>query len=651
MRRDKIILRIISLAALGLALSACLTLGSLDDLTIVESEPQINETELTEALSDLGTLLSAYPFRRPYPLDEPVIVGIEPIPNNSGEEGLPPDFSTVLTTIVSTVGQPIVAKPPISYREREAAFGRDTQTGPEPDLTLRGSVTGGEKVSIIESGTDVDAVLGTGRKSIDAGGSKGRDEEVWALALDLHLVTRDGVVAEAVSYRINVERRGRTASYGVFFKGSGVGFRARRLVAQSKSQALRIAAQQCVIVLLGRYFQVPYWRIVPDAEPDQDVIDTYRRTLEDGHAPEDFRLLLFAYGLNIDLASYGFTPEELRSVADLRRRCELPAGTSDLAFAMHLWLNLPIEESRILVLRRQMLTQGNPWPSQDPTLLDAISQLRPGQELALPVYFEYSLSSLTEPTRSRIDLLVEALKNSGLYTDDWWIELRGHCDERGERLKNQQLSERRAERVRSYLEEHSIPAARMVSAGFGSTEPAVLNAVSEEEHRQNRRVEILLVAGRLPDPAAQNEISPSPTNRISQTTLLLPPEQWPLPSGISLSSQLSQATLSTIRESYPDGRFNSSFGYYSIRLSPDESELFSEITFFFKKKTRDPLVSWVELSCRTGAEEQVRSAVLQHFPQSQADGPLESVMTWTDADGYNLTIGQEPYCFKIEPAS
>ncbi len=662
MSHAKAQLRRIFLATLGLIMSACSTTGPRVRPPTPEVEVWLNETILTDSLARLGELLIAFPVPRPYRLDEDVIVGMEPIPNHSGEEGLPPDLSTMVTTIVRTVGSPILPKAAITYREREVSYGRALQTGPEPHLMIRGSVTEGERSRIKESTFDLDGLIEErdpdgkpGRDSVDFGGSFGRNEEAWTLAIDLHLVNRDGFVLEAVSHRVDVVRRGRSSSYGVYFRGSGLGFRARKLVAQSKSQALRIAAQQSVIVLLGRHFRVPYWKIVPGSVPDQKLVETYRRVLLGGEAPEDYRLLLYASGLDIALDRYTFSDAEWRAVAELKRSFNLPAETSDLDLALHLWLSAPLKDSRITQLRRQLRAEYIPSPPHQTslgsdTLLGAISQLRPGQELVLPVYFDYDLSSLSEPAKDRVDLLVAALANAS-HLEDWWIELKGHSDDRGKRSRLQKLSEKRAERVRSYLEqEHSVPSDRIVSAGFGSTQPIHENATSEEEHSRNRRVEILLVAGKRPELGAPSESAPAVETESSDQAMLFPLEHWPLPQGLALSTSLSEATLSSVSARFSSGRLSTSFGYYSVPLSSDDSDLFSGMAFFFRSRTRDPEVSWVGFSCRAGAEARLSSALRQLFPQRQGDDSWESVVSWTDLDGYDLTIGLDQYCFKIEPA-
>ena len=68
------------------------------------------------------------------------------------------------------------------------------------------------------------------------------------------------------------------------------------------------------------------------------------------------------------------------------------------------------------------------------------------------------------------------------------VEIHGHTDGSGARAYNQDLSQRRAESVKAYLESNGIDASRMTAIGFGPDRPIDSNATKEGRTR-NRRVE------------------------------------------------------------------------------------------------------------------------------------------------------------------
>jgi outer membrane protein OmpA-like peptidoglycan-associated protein len=72
------------------------------------------------------------------------------------------------------------------------------------------------------------------------------------------------------------------------------------------------------------------------------------------------------------------------------------------------------------------------------------------------------------------------------------IEVAGHTDSTGTDAYNQQLSERRANAVASYLGTRNVLADRMITVGMGEGRPVASNE-SDGGRQQNRRVELTLV--------------------------------------------------------------------------------------------------------------------------------------------------------------
>ncbi|NRB39508.1 MAG: OmpA family protein [Pseudomonadales bacterium] len=103
-------------------------------------------------------------------------------------------------------------------------------------------------------------------------------------------------------------------------------------------------------------------------------------------------------------------------------------------------------------------------------------------EQALTVYyFEFDQYSLSSETKSNLDIVATALKNSTAT-----VRLEGHADERGSREYNLALSEKRAETVKKYLTIQGVAASQIETIGYGEEKPAVVG-----NHNQNRRVELV----------------------------------------------------------------------------------------------------------------------------------------------------------------
>lgn len=103
------------------------------------------------------------------------------------------------------------------------------------------------------------------------------------------------------------------------------------------------------------------------------------------------------------------------------------------------------------------------------------------------VLFEAGGNELSAAAQSRLDTVAQAL---AAYPDRN-IVIEGHTDDRGSDATNQQLSQKRADAVRQYLESRGVPAARMRSIGRGESTPVASND-SAEGRANNRRVEVVV---------------------------------------------------------------------------------------------------------------------------------------------------------------
>jgi len=102
------------------------------------------------------------------------------------------------------------------------------------------------------------------------------------------------------------------------------------------------------------------------------------------------------------------------------------------------------------------------------------------------VLFATGKSELLPTAQKKLADVVAALKD-----DQRSMTIVGHTDSVGSEEKNQMLSQRRAEAVRTYLIGHGIPEDRVQAKGAGSSEPITDNK-SAEGRANNRRVEIIL---------------------------------------------------------------------------------------------------------------------------------------------------------------
>lgn len=103
------------------------------------------------------------------------------------------------------------------------------------------------------------------------------------------------------------------------------------------------------------------------------------------------------------------------------------------------------------------------------------------------VLFATDKSDLTETSKATVRDLAKILK---AYPDTD-LQIQGHTDSQGADDYNMKLSEKRAGSVAEYLRAQAIASSRIVTKGFGETQPVATNA-TPEGRAQNRRVTFII---------------------------------------------------------------------------------------------------------------------------------------------------------------
>lgn len=104
------------------------------------------------------------------------------------------------------------------------------------------------------------------------------------------------------------------------------------------------------------------------------------------------------------------------------------------------------------------------------------------------VEFESGKSTLTKESYTELKELLEYLQRK----EEIIIEIAGHTDDVGDDESNLKLSKARAETVRNYLLSKGIAPKRVVTKGYGETQPIASNN-SPEGKQKNRRTEVRII--------------------------------------------------------------------------------------------------------------------------------------------------------------
>ena len=101
------------------------------------------------------------------------------------------------------------------------------------------------------------------------------------------------------------------------------------------------------------------------------------------------------------------------------------------------------------------------------------------------VNFETNSATLTPASHATLDRVAQSLNDSA----DVRVEIAGHTDSMGEAAHNMQLSAARADSVKRYLVSRGVDGSRLVTKGYGESNPIADNA-SASGRAKNRRVEL-----------------------------------------------------------------------------------------------------------------------------------------------------------------
>lgn len=116
--------------------------------------------------------------------------------------------------------------------------------------------------------------------------------------------------------------------------------------------------------------------------------------------------------------------------------------------------------------------------------------LKVGSKIVLKnIFFDLDKATLRPESTAELNRLIKLMADVPTLK----IELSGHTDSQGSDTYNQTLSEKRAKAVVDYLTNAGVSASRLVSAGYGETQPISTNE-TKEGRQLNRRTEFKVLS-------------------------------------------------------------------------------------------------------------------------------------------------------------
>ncbi|MBR1769710.1 MAG: OmpA family protein [Bacteroidales bacterium] len=118
-----------------------------------------------------------------------------------------------------------------------------------------------------------------------------------------------------------------------------------------------------------------------------------------------------------------------------------------------------------------------------------LQSIKEGKSVILEnIFFATDSFQLKEESEPELQTILELMLQNPVIK----IEISGHTDNEGKDDYNMQLSQKRADAVKTWLVEHGVSSQRIVSKGYGKTKPVSSNE-TEEGRKLNRRTEFKII--------------------------------------------------------------------------------------------------------------------------------------------------------------
>ena len=185
-----------------------------------------------------------------------------------------------------------------------------------------------------------------------------------------------------------------------------------------------------------------------------------------------------AQSLNADTITRSLTPKKTQQAKPLTRSFGKPKPDADTQFLNALANDdVPVTRGLRIDLKSKETREK----------LDEIVEKKQLPSIDIEINFDFDSDRIRPSSIPDVNALGQALSSPGL--SDARIVLNGHTDAKGSDNYNQDLSERRAASVRSYLiGTFGIAADRLIAIGYGEER---LKNPGDPDAAENRRVEVI----------------------------------------------------------------------------------------------------------------------------------------------------------------
>lgn len=316
-------------------------------------------TRYEDSLDQFGIMLEAYDLQK-------IRIQSKPIKNQTAEKGLPDDIRVMVETSINKIRRQITLIPydPVYYTAEVTTGGQIVRT--LPDIVIDGGLSEFDKDMIEkerELKAEAEVKKGDYGSKYDQDGGAGYKAKsgVSRLGLDLHLLNysnQSAIAGKQASNTVNIRKTQLGWSIGYYFQGCGLSFEYTLKKQQGLHSAIRLLVEMSVMEILGKYYDVPYWRCIEGAKPDEPMCARLTEEFNDANDATQIAYLkeyLFLHGYDgFNRDTNSFDQAETKSLNDIMAKL---GATNKTDLFMKLWMTVPIEEAKKRVKESRKLAE------------------------------------------------------------------------------------------------------------------------------------------------------------------------------------------------------------------------------------------------------------------------------------------------------
>lgn len=355
-----------------LNLTGCATLDPRQvDVDPPNEMPEVKETNFDKPLADLGKMTQVYGKR--------VFIQGKDITDYTGLSTygfgeIPRDITEMTKSALNAIGGNVVYIPytPVYINNQMVTGYSNFQGKLIPDIVLSGGITEFDR-GLETRGSNTDFGVTTNPFNVNRSWVPGdvisvdynqEDKDSLArITLDFNLLdfqTMAGVARMQTVNSINVYKAAAEKELGFTIFGPTFGLRGTVKKIQGRHAAIRLLVQTSVLQIVGKYLHLPYWKLIPEMQPDQVVLDKIRqdfRYLSQADKIGEIQTCLYLKGYDVPVTGQMDAGTQAALNSFKMRMDDSRAVHNDTELYVELWSSLG-ENMEQVAYRREMLARA-----------------------------------------------------------------------------------------------------------------------------------------------------------------------------------------------------------------------------------------------------------------------------------------------------